>query len=243
MQEDPQEPHGNRRRAYRAGVHGCAIVHAPGDTALRGIIIDLGLGGVRLLELVRDEPGLVAGAEVTIELECAGAGWVAQRGRVIRHGDGELAIRFHALSPEVEDLIEDEVLGDVEAQRAPRVVVVDRAAQRRHRVAEALRDAGCSPLEAATPLEAVDIVERSRNHVCAVALSENLTQTQADDLVRFLAEAHPEVQVALIADRQAGEPKPRWPVAAVIAVEGDRPVSGPVRALVARLRGGCPEGT
>lgn len=224
----------NRRRNYRAGVHGCAIVHAPGEVALRCVVVDLGLGGVRLLEPAPEVP-IDAGTEVKVELECSGAGWVVQAGRVLRHSNGELVVLFHALSPEVEDLIEDEVLGAVEAQRTPRVVVVDRSEERRRHVADALRDIGCSPLEAATPLEAVDLVECSRNHVCAVALSEQLTQTQADDLVKYLSETHPDVKVALIADSDTTE-KPRWPVAAVIRVEGGHVLEGSVRSLAAQVR-------
>lgn len=193
-------PRTNRRRSYRAGVHGCAIVHAPGGIALRCEVLDLSLGGVRLVQMVSDDPHLTIGTEVAVELECAGAGWVMQRGIVLRHRRAELVIEFHALSPEVEDLIEDEILGAVEAERAPRVVVVDGAAPRRHKFAEALRRLGCCSLEAATPLEAIELVECSRNHVCAVALSESLTQTQADELVEYLNDAHPDVMIARIED-------------------------------------------
>lgn len=200
-----QVPRINRRHSYRAGVHGCAIVHAPGGVAQRCEIVDLGLGGVRLSQMVRDDPFLAAGTEVSVELECAGAGWVFQRGVVIRHRGPELAVRFHAMSPEVEDLIEDEILGAVEAERAPRVVVVDRSDLRRAQVALALRRLGCCTLEAATPLEALELIECSRNHVCAVALSERLTQTQADELVEYLHEAHPELAIARIEDGGAVE--------------------------------------
>src|SRR5688572_23817182 len=121
----------NRRRSYRAEVHGCAVVHSPDGTARRCVVVDLSLGGVRLIELLPDQPVLAAERDVVVELECSGAGWVAQRGRVIRHAKGELAVRFLALKPDVEDLIEDEVLGALEAQRVPRVVVVDLDAARR----------------------------------------------------------------------------------------------------------------
>jgi hypothetical protein len=189
--------HGNRRRSFRAEVDGCAIVHAPGGVAVRCRVADIGLGGVRLVE-PHHEPDVRAGVEVTLELECAGAGWVVQRGRVIRHENGQIAIVFDKLAPEVEDLIEDEVLGAVEAARTPRVVVVDPSPERRRAVAASVRENGCLPLEAATPLEAVSMVERSRNHVRVVMVAETLTQTQRDELLEFLAEAHPTIQVVRI---------------------------------------------
>jgi hypothetical protein len=190
-------PRGNRRHSYRAGVHGCAIVHAPGNLAIRCGVIDVSLGGVRL-EPLSDEERLVPGTQVSVELECAGAGWVWQRGVVIRHVGAEVVVGFYALGADVEDLIEDEILGAVEAERQPRVVVVDGSCERRHAVAEELRRRGLCSLEAATPLEAIELVERSRNHVSAVALSGSLTQTQADELVGYLQETHPEVVVARI---------------------------------------------
>ncbi len=221
IEDATQGMHANRRRSFRAEVQGNAIVHGPGDAAVRCAVIDLSLGGVRLLEPVRDEPGLDPGTEVTIELECSGAGWVVQRGRIARHRLGELVVCFDALSPEVEDLIEDEVLGAVEAQKAPRVVVVDRAHARRRHVSDALRTAGSCVLEASTPLEAIALIERSRNHVCAVALSESLTQTQADEVRRFLQEEHPHVKVVVI----------------TIHGDGDAVHAGPVRELIEHVRG------
>ena len=188
------EPQANRRRSFRAEVEGCAILHAPGGVAVRCRVADLGLGGVRL-ERAPLVDGVMPGVEVTIELECAGAGWVVQRGRVVRQHGGQLAIVFDQLAPEVEDLIEDEIMGAVEALKVPRVVVVDRADERRDRVVQLLRDGGCLPLAAATPLEAVALVERSRNHVRAVTVAGTLTQTQADELLRFLTEEHPAVEV------------------------------------------------
>jgi hypothetical protein len=189
------EPVANRRRSFRAEVDGCAIVHAPGGISMRCRVADLGLGGVRLHA---DETDLASGLGVTLELECAGAGWVVQRGRVVRHDGGQIAVVFDELAPEVQQLIADEMLGAVEALQVPRVVIVDRAAERRRRLAGVLREQGCCSLEAATPLEAVALVERSRNHVRAVMVAETLTQTQADELLEFLADAHPNIEVVRI---------------------------------------------
>jgi len=188
----------HQRRHYRADVKGCAIVHVNG-AALRCKVGNVGLGGV-LLGQVGSAAQLETGDPVIVEMEVAGAGWVVQRGSVLRHHGASLAIRFDRLSPEVEDLIEDEVLGAVEAARAPRVVVVDGSPDRRARIVDELRRRGCCSLEASTPLEAVAMVERSRNHVTAVAVSQTQTQTLAEELVEYLAEAHPAVKVTMIAD-------------------------------------------
>jgi hypothetical protein len=101
----------------------------------------------------------------------------------------------------VVDVISSEIVAAQEAQRAPRVVVVDPSGPRRKRLAAALREAGCQSIEASTPLEAVDVLERSRVPVRAVAVAESTqSQTLADELVAFLAEAHPSLRLALIVD-------------------------------------------
>jgi hypothetical protein len=88
----------------------------------------------------------------------------------------------------------------VEARKSPRVVVVDPREDRRHELAEKLRAAGLSSIEAATPLEAIALVERPRNHVAAVAMADTLTQTGPHELVDYLSESNPGIKLAMFAD-------------------------------------------
>lgn len=199
---------GDRRRHDRARVNGCVVLHAP-DGAVRGRIVNLSAGGVLVVE-EESRARLAEGTRVGLELETERSGWVRQDGGVLRRIDDAIAIEFVEPSPGVVDVITGEVLAAQEARRAPRVIVVDPSRPRRQRIAAALRDVGCQSIEASTPLEAVDVLERSRVPVSAVAVAESTqSQTLADELVEFLAEAHPSLRLGLIVDNTAKPPHPR----------------------------------
>jgi hypothetical protein len=191
-----------RRRHYRAGIEAGAVIHAS-QMALRGRIVDLSLGGVRVRRVDENLPTPAPGTAAMVELELGGAGWVAQDGRIHRCDVGEIVIAFGPLAPEVEDLIEDEVLAAIEAARRPRMIVVDPSADRRRLVADKLRAAGCESYEAATPLEAIDLMERPRSHIRGVAMAEHLTQTGTEEFCDFVAETNPNIKLALIAEALA----------------------------------------
>lgn len=190
-----------RRRHYRAGLDASALIHAAA-IVLRGRIVDLSLGGVRIRRADETTPCPAVGSAAMVELEL-GRRWIAQDGRITRCELDELVITFGPLAAEVEDLIEDEVLAALEAAKRPRTIVVDPSAERRHRVAERLREAGCEPYEVATPLDAIGLLESPRHHISGVAIAQHLTQTNGDELCEFVAETNPGIKLALIADALA----------------------------------------
>ena len=111
MSQDRGGPNQNdRRRHFRAGVCGGAVVHGHGLT-MRGRIRDLSLGGA-LIDLAEGTE-VEHDHEVVVELEIGGSGWVAQRGRVRRSTGKQVAIAFGDVKPDVEDVIEDEVFAAV----------------------------------------------------------------------------------------------------------------------------------
>jgi CheY-like chemotaxis protein len=195
-----------RRRHYRAQVAASAVVHAS-RVALRGRVVDLSLGGVRVRRSDDDVPCPSFGTPAKIEFELGTFGWVAQDGWIQRSTIDEIVIAFDRLAPQIEDLIEEEVLAAVESERRPRMVVVDPAPERRHRVAMALREAGCDSYEASTPLEAIDLVERPHNHITGIAVAGQLTQTDGDELMDFFAETNPGIKLAVIADGSGESPR------------------------------------
>jgi len=230
MTGESRHLHENRRRHYRAKVSGRAVVHAR-DGAVRCEIDNLSLGGV-LLRPVSEAAHLAEGITVAVELQVDGAGWVVQNGQVTRCAERGVVVAFGDVSPELEDLIEDEVLAAVEAERSPRVVIVDRSRTRRRRVAAALHEVGCCPLEASTPLEAIELIEQSRTHVAAAAVAGELTQTGGDELVHFLAESHPGIKLAIITDDESGAVEQSDEIDAVICADGRSDLSEPVRKFV-----------
>jgi hypothetical protein len=114
----------------------------------------------------------------------------------------------------------------------PVVVVVDQAETRRHRVAESIRHAGGRSIEAATPLEAIAIVESGNQDIDALAIAQKLTQTGGDELVSYMSITHPDLEVAVIPERPPTEDD--HPDAAVVLPCDGRDATGPVRPLVER---------
>ncbi len=218
-----------RRRHFRAEVIGRAILHIHGS-ATRCEIGNLSLGGVMLRRDGDHAACPAAGSRVALDLELCASGWIHTRGSV-RRGDPEvIVVQFDVLAPEIEDLIEDEVIAAMEAQSSPRVVVIDGSPETRHQVAAALAEAGCAPLEAATPLEAVRMLGRAGTGVHGVAVGETMTQTDREELVDFLVDTNPGIQIALI-----GRPaNPRHRPDTVLPTGSD--LHEPARAFGARVR-------
>ncbi len=200
--------HENRRRHHRADTAFGARLHAAGRV-LRGKSVDLSRGGVRIRQLDETAPCPAVGTAALIELELGPDGWVAQDGRLVRCDFGELAIAFDPVADAVARLIDDELRAVAEALSRPRLLVVDPSAARRHHIAEKLRAAGCDPYEAATPLEAIDLIERPSSHIAGVAVAEHLTQTDGEELCEFVAETNPGIRLAWIADAPGSDAPPR----------------------------------
>ena len=213
-----------RRRHLRADTELGARLHAAG-TIVRGKSVDLSRGGVRIRRLDEAGPCPAVGTAALIELELGPSGWIAQDGRVVRCDFSDLAVAFDPMADAVARLIDDEIRAVLAAASRPRLLVVDPSAARRHHIAEKLRAAGCEPYEAATPLEAIDLIERPSNHITGVAVAERLTQTDGEELCEFVAETNPGIRVAVIADAlSSAAPRSRRttePRAAVDATSDD----------------------
>jgi CheY-like chemotaxis protein len=196
----------DRRHHFRAEIGGGVVVHVDGF-ALRGQLANLSLGGA--LIALHEHPGYEPGPtqHVRVEFELGKRGWISQHGRVQRITERELAIAFHEVAPDVEDVIEDQVLAAVEARTSPRVVVVDPHPARRRRVSDTLRAAGCVSLEAATPLEAIAMVEEPRNHVAAIAVTDEVRD--AGPLVAYLSDSNPGIPVAMLGAAADDDSMPR----------------------------------
>jgi CheY-like chemotaxis protein len=193
---------GERRRHDRADVEGCALIHVPGPAGV-GVhckTINLSLGGILVREL-EDAVRVEHGMSVLIELEIDGLGWARQAGTVVRTHGGDIAILFDRLDAALGAAIANEIAAAHEAEHNPHVVVVDPSPGRRRRITQELRDAGARSYEAATPLEAVDLIERSHVRVRGVAVArQTRTQTESDELVDYLSASHPDLHLAVIED-------------------------------------------
>jgi hypothetical protein len=194
-----------RRHTPRVNVSGNAIVHAAAQV-VRCDIVNLSMGGVLLRSTENVAIGVPFGAPVTVELhlDAEHSAWFRLRGHVHRLDQAAgLCVSFHHISPQFEDLMGDEVLAVLEGERSPRVLVVDLSPERRAKVAQELRSAGCVVVEVATPLDAIAAIEQSKAHIELALVSEWPAGTEGA-LMAFLRDVHPEIELATIADRPRG---------------------------------------
>lgn len=185
----------DRRRHLRVPRTISALLHV-GVMTLRGRVLDLSLGGA-LVRFGEDEICPAAGCVGLLELHLK-EGWRHLRVRVVRCDVGLVALHFHQVAPALAAALEAEIAAAVEACRRPPIVVMDPEPDRRHRIAETLRTAGCDPVEAATPLEAIDLVEK-HGGIRGMAVADSATQTSADELCEYVSQSNPEIRLRRIA--------------------------------------------
>ncbi len=192
--QKPQEADRREHARVTRAIH--ALLHV-GVMSTRARAIDLSMGGTRLR--VQDGDACPAAGSVGLLELHLGAGWHRARIRVVRCSFDEVAVRFHDIDAGLRAALEAEIAASLDARRRPYVVVVDPSPDRRHRVAETLRTAGCESMEAATPLEAIDIVERQNGTIRGMTVAESLTQTSADELCDYVSRSNPEIRLRRIA--------------------------------------------
>jgi len=216
-----------RRRTPRAPAHGTAVLH--GDHGvLYGKIENLSLGGVLVSvasaprwEIDRDpDPGTL-----DIELKfgggrssvpARGSGQIdlpgaerpfAATGHPVRiepvAGRVRIAVAFDRLFAGVEDEIEDEIEAALGAALSRPVLIIDDNEPRRRRIATEVGARGMTPLVPRTPLEAIDLLSRTRLHVAVCAVAERFADIPSHELHAFLAEGFPWVRTLTIDNGEA----------------------------------------
>jgi len=130
----------DRRHAGRATSSGTALVRGP--TGFRGRIIDLAVGGLRLLvEPATRAPDVGTHVRLDVRLDGRG-GWLRLIGKVVRvepRGSVQaLVIELLVVPADFEDLVQDELLAAVECAHPPHVLLVDPDQERREAASEPL---------------------------------------------------------------------------------------------------------
>lgn len=187
----------DHRRSFRLDHPGVACIHWASWTR-RYAVGNLSLGGVLLLGA--PAPGI--GARVSARVRMRGIRPLALDGRVVREERAGVqpafALRFTHLSSEAEDAIHDLWLVKRDRTAAPMVLLVARSAQLREVLSEFLERLGWSVVTAATPLEAIDQLERLADNLCWVVALQHLTQTTGESLLSFAGHEYPGIRRLLI---------------------------------------------
>lgn len=187
---------GERRRALRVPVRGVAVLYASGGP-LHGMLENLSQCGA--LVSVTGRP-----AEQQLDMEIRldeGSGWVTARTvRVEPHGPHwRIAVAFERVDDVLRGSIDAAIGAARGAARRRPVLVIDENSDRKRDLITRLSDRGMTPLVPRTPLEAIDMLGRSRLYVdvCLLARGFGVATT---DLRDVLLDSFPWLSVAEITD-------------------------------------------
>jgi predicted protein tyrosine phosphatase len=143
--------------------------------------------------------------DVQLRLDNASAEWLNLRGRVIRIDACAVAISFTTVPDSFARLIVDSSSASHGHRRVLSLVLVDATASRRVAMAEAFRAAGCTVIDVATPLDAIVSLGEARFEPDLIAIADSLPTATADELRRFVEQAHPNAKLVTIGDT-VGDP-------------------------------------
>ena len=180
-----------RRRDVRVRASGSVVVHSAGRCC--GRTVDVSSGGVRI-RLARGAARCRPGDPVTLDLHLddRGATWLGFTGAVTRvAGDRLVSIAFTAVPETFTDVLRAAADDARAAAAGPQVLLVDGDRARRTLVGCALRMAGCTVEEAATPLEAISVLCVGGARQWLVMIADTLPSSIADELRRHVARHHP----------------------------------------------------
>lgn len=203
-----ESPPVERRSSVRISPKGSVVVLA-GEHVEPGRVANLSSSG--LLAITSGSPSEISvGAEVEIELrlDAGSSEWLRLAGRVVRVDGRAIAFAFAAGSEPFAQLISASVSASGEHQLAWSVVLIDAAAERRGRLAEAFRTAGCVVVEVSTPLEAIVRLGESPFEPELVAIGDSLPSSVAGDLRSFIEREHPRAKLVTVGDDVVAPPGP-----------------------------------
>jgi hypothetical protein len=169
---------------------------------IRGRVVDLAVGGVRVSADIPLELVCRIGALVQVELtpDAGASKQFALRGRMLRVDPRtrHIAIGFELVSGDFAEFVRDELVAAVTHDSTPHMLLVDTCDKRRTAVADAFRKAGCDVTEASTPLEAIAHLGGSRFEPGLIAIADTMPEAIAEELRDFVLVEHPEAHMVVI---------------------------------------------
>lgn len=195
-----ETPH-ELRKALRVRSKAWIEIHCDARV-IRGRVVDLAVGGVRVSADIPLELVCRIGALVRVELrpDAAASKQFTLRGRMLRVNPRtrHIAIGFEPVSGDFVEFVRDELLAAVTHDSAPRMLLVDGCGKRRAAIASAFRKAGCDVTEASTPLEAIAHLAGSRFEPGLIAIADTVPEAIAEELRDFVLVEHPEAHMVVI---------------------------------------------
>jgi PilZ domain len=189
-----------RRQSVRLCPKGTVSIRAR-DYDVRGRIANVSGGGLSVITLVT-APDRVLGRNVDLELrfDTQQAAWLQLSGKILRIAATSIAIGFDTVPPGFVHVIDDALTASNGHNRILSIVIVDATTERRLRMAEAFRAAGCAVVDVSTPLEAIVRLGEFHFEPDVIAVADSIPSLIADEMRRFVDHEHPRAKLVTIGD-------------------------------------------
>lgn len=192
-----------RRRAVRLGAKGTVSIRAR-DYDVRGRLANISLGGLCAVTLVTAPSRVLARAvELEVRFDTQHAEWLRITGKILRIGATSIAVAFDDIPEGFAELIDSALTASYTHERVLSLVIVDATTERRERMAEAFRAAGCAVVDVSTPLEAIVRLGEFHFEPDVIAIADSLPALIADELRTFVELEHPRAKLITIGDSLA----------------------------------------
>ena len=190
-----------RRTAVRMSPKGTVSIRCH-DYDVRGRLANVSGGGLCAITLVT-APERVHGRTVDIELrfDTQQSEWVQLSGRIVRVGPTSIALSFNSVPDGFVELIDETLTASLNRKRLMSILMVDATLDRRLRLAEAFRSAGCAVLDVSSPLEAIVRLGEYHFEPDIVAIADSLPDTVSSELRAFVTHEHPRAKQVTIGDQ------------------------------------------
>jgi CheY-like chemotaxis protein len=195
MNERPAE----RRRHVRIVAKGTLLFRA-GKHEQSCRIANLSESGAYVLTNVT-APDRMLGRNVALELrlDAGSAEWLRATGRIIRKDLDGVAIAFDLLAAPLLRIIDALSTASLAGARILVVVLIDADPRRRDAMATGFRAAGCSVVEATSPLEAIVRLGESTFEPDVIAVADSQSD-DAEQMREFVEREHPNATLIRIGD-------------------------------------------
>jgi hypothetical protein len=190
-----------RRSAPRISPKGSVSLRTASQR-INGRLDNVSYGGVRITALgpiaieVGDE------AAMALRLDGISSAWLDLGARVVRVAGATIALELQRVTEGFMDMMTASMYAARTNGRRMTVVLVDASLERRMRMAEAFRSAGCLVTTVTTPLEAIVRLGELEFEPDVIAISDSRC-ANAEDLRRFAAHAHPRAKLVRIGEQLA----------------------------------------
>ena len=189
-----------RRQSVRLSPKGTVSIRARGYD-VRGRIANVSSGGLAAQTLVTAPDRVLACAvELELRLDTQQAGWLQLAGKILRIGATSIAVAFDTVPAGFDRVIDEALTASNGHGRVLSIVIVDATIERRLRMAEAFRAAGCAVVDVSTPLEAIVRLGEFHFEPDVIAIADSIPSLIADEMRQFVDHEHPRAKLVTIGD-------------------------------------------